>query len=290
MIAAARQVGQLHPPAPGSTSRTASIPTRTPPTAGRPRGHGARWEPGAPARSRPARRQAPGLRRPLRWVHSASIGGPAIADPGRDPGATERRRFRAAPAEGAPQRSGSLRPSATFPGGVPSTSPHDVEVTQRAVADSLAQRRVDGLAEALVPELAASGIEGAGRLHQLVVRVMYMELSASSLASTPNPLTLQQRAASGDEKIGAVAQRKTLTESQVAVLRWIGDGCPEGGDRGNDFHRISAAAALRRRGFVETLGPRSQLDSVDHRCGPRPTCEKVNGGKAADPETGECVW
>jgi hypothetical protein len=49
-----------------------------------------------------------------------------------------------------------------------------------------------------------------------------------------------------------VAQRKTLTEQQVAVLRWIGEGCPRGVMEG-DSHRISAAA-LRKRGLVTTSG------------------------------------
>jgi hypothetical protein len=49
-----------------------------------------------------------------------------------------------------------------------------------------------------------------------------------------------------------MAQRKTLTEAQVAVLRWISDGCPEGVMQ-DHHHRISAAA-LRSRGLVETRG------------------------------------
>jgi hypothetical protein len=49
-----------------------------------------------------------------------------------------------------------------------------------------------------------------------------------------------------------MAQRTTLTEAQVAVLRWVGDGCPSGVME-NDFHRISAAA-LRNRGLVTTAG------------------------------------
>jgi hypothetical protein len=50
-----------------------------------------------------------------------------------------------------------------------------------------------------------------------------------------------------------VAQRKTLNETQVAVLRWIADGCPAGVMNGDVSHRISAAA-LRNRGFVTTSG------------------------------------
>ncbi len=49
-----------------------------------------------------------------------------------------------------------------------------------------------------------------------------------------------------------VAQRKTLTEKQVLLLRWIADGCPEGAAVG-DYYRISAAA-LRSRGLVNTWG------------------------------------
>lgn len=49
-----------------------------------------------------------------------------------------------------------------------------------------------------------------------------------------------------------VAQRKTLTQRQVAILRWIADGCPDGVMDG-DSHRISAAA-LRGRGLVGTSG------------------------------------
>jgi hypothetical protein len=49
-----------------------------------------------------------------------------------------------------------------------------------------------------------------------------------------------------------VAQRKTLNEIQVAVLRWVADGCPSGVMDG-DSHRISAAA-LRNRGLLTTLG------------------------------------
>jgi hypothetical protein len=49
-----------------------------------------------------------------------------------------------------------------------------------------------------------------------------------------------------------MAQRNTLNEVQVAVLRWIREGCP-----GNDVDGVSArisAAALRNRGFVRTSG------------------------------------
>jgi len=49
-----------------------------------------------------------------------------------------------------------------------------------------------------------------------------------------------------------MAQRKTLTEAQIALLRWIGDGCPDGVMEG-DSHHISAAA-LRTRGLVDISG------------------------------------
>ena len=49
-----------------------------------------------------------------------------------------------------------------------------------------------------------------------------------------------------------MAQRKTLTEKQVELLRWVGSGCPAGVMDGT-FHRISAAA-LRNRGLLTTSG------------------------------------
>jgi hypothetical protein len=49
-----------------------------------------------------------------------------------------------------------------------------------------------------------------------------------------------------------MAQRNTLNEVQVAVLRWIGDGCPDNGVDGISA-RISAGA-LRSRGLVRTAG------------------------------------
>jgi hypothetical protein len=49
-----------------------------------------------------------------------------------------------------------------------------------------------------------------------------------------------------------LAQRKTLTDTQVGVLRWVGDGCPEG-VMADGFHRISAAA-LRSHGLVRISG------------------------------------
>jgi len=49
-----------------------------------------------------------------------------------------------------------------------------------------------------------------------------------------------------------MAQRKTLTEEQITLLRWIGDGCPDGVMEGYS-HRISAPA-LRTRGLVGISG------------------------------------
>jgi hypothetical protein len=49
-----------------------------------------------------------------------------------------------------------------------------------------------------------------------------------------------------------VAQRKTLNEVQVGVLRWISEGCPDNGVDGAPA-RISAGA-LRNRGLVRTSG------------------------------------
>jgi hypothetical protein len=49
-----------------------------------------------------------------------------------------------------------------------------------------------------------------------------------------------------------MAQRKTLTEQQVSVLRWIAEGCPDDVMDGGS-HRVSAAA-LRNRGLVMIRG------------------------------------
>jgi hypothetical protein len=50
----------------------------------------------------------------------------------------------------------------------------------------------------------------------------------------------------------AVAQRTTLSEKQVELLRWIAKGCRDGVMEG-DSYRISAAA-LRNRGLIRTSG------------------------------------
>lgn len=51
---------------------------------------------------------------------------------------------------------------------------------------------------------------------------------------------------------GSMAQRKTLSEKQVQLLRWIADGCPASRREG-EYYRISAAA-LRNRGLVTVSG------------------------------------
>jgi hypothetical protein len=50
-----------------------------------------------------------------------------------------------------------------------------------------------------------------------------------------------------------MAQRTTLNEFQIAVLRWIADGCPNGDLDESVSARISAAA-LRNRGLARTSG------------------------------------
>ena len=49
-----------------------------------------------------------------------------------------------------------------------------------------------------------------------------------------------------------MAQRKTLSENQVVILRWVAEGCPDGIMDGHT-HRISAAA-LRSRGLLKIAG------------------------------------
>src|SRR6185312_8056041 len=71
-----------------------------------------------------------------------------------------------------------------------------------------------------------------------------------------------------------MAQRKTLTEQQVAILRWIGDGSPAGVMEGT-FHRISAGA-LRNRGLVKTSG-RGQTWSAKITTAGREYLREVDG-------------
>lgn len=49
-----------------------------------------------------------------------------------------------------------------------------------------------------------------------------------------------------------MAQRKTLTKHQIAILRWVGDGCPEGVMP--DLHHRISIAALQKRGLVDVNG------------------------------------
>ena len=53
-------------------------------------------------------------------------------------------------------------------------------------------------------------------------------------------------------QVRLVAQRQTLNEAQVALLRWIAEGCPDGVMEGH-FYRISASA-LRSKGLVKVSG------------------------------------
>lgn len=71
-----------------------------------------------------------------------------------------------------------------------------------------------------------------------------------------------------------MAQRKTLTEQQVEVLRWIGDGCPAG-VMPDTHHRI-IAAALRRRGLVRVTGKRKTWSATVTSSG-REYLEAVDG-------------
>jgi hypothetical protein len=57
-----------------------------------------------------------------------------------------------------------------------------------------------------------------------------------------------------------LAQRKTLNDTQIAVLRWIADDRPDGVMDGVS-HRVSAAA-LRSRGLVRTSGRGSTWTAV----------------------------
>lgn len=76
-----------------------------------------------------------------------------------------------------------------------------------------------------------------------------------------------------------MAHRKTLNEKQLAVLRWVADGCPAGAQEGTSY-RITAAA-LRRRDLVRTSGRGSSWrakitpagrDYLERADGPDPRC------------------
>lgn len=72
-----------------------------------------------------------------------------------------------------------------------------------------------------------------------------------------------------------MAQRKTLTEQQIGILRWISEGCPDGVMEG-DSHRVSAAA-LRRRGLVRTSGRGPTWSASVTQTG-REYLEQLDGG------------
>lgn len=80
-----------------------------------------------------------------------------------------------------------------------------------------------------------------------------------------------------------MAQRKTLTEQQVDLLRWVADGCPDGEMEG-DSYRVSVAA-LRRRGLVTTSGG-GPTWSAAITAGGREYLEKVNGPEPPVPRQG----
>jgi hypothetical protein len=67
------------------------------------------------------------------------------------------------------------------------------------------------------------------------------------------------------------ARRNALTEEQVALLRWIDDGCPTDVMK-DEFHRISAAT-LRNRELVKTSGRGADPERKED--GRRP---RVHGG------------
>lgn len=71
-----------------------------------------------------------------------------------------------------------------------------------------------------------------------------------------------------------MAQRKTLTEQQVTVLRWVGDGCPDGA-MPDLSHRVSTAA-LDKRGLVEVTGKRDTWAATITKAG-RDYLDAVDG-------------
>jgi hypothetical protein len=77
-----------------------------------------------------------------------------------------------------------------------------------------------------------------------------------------------------------MAQRKTLNEAQVALLRWIDDGCPGGVMEGNSY-RISAAA-LRNRDLVSISGRGPTWEAKITEAG-RDYLEKVDGSNPPIP-------
>jgi len=68
----------------------------------------------------------------------------------------------------------------------------------------------------------------------------------------PDGLTSATGSLRNRYQVRVVAQRRTLHEGQVALLRWIAEGCPDGVMEGH-FYRISASA-LRSKGLVKISG------------------------------------
>lgn len=71
-----------------------------------------------------------------------------------------------------------------------------------------------------------------------------------------------------------MAQRKTLTEEQILVLRWVSKGCPEGVM--TDLHHRISTAALQKRGLVEVTGKRDTWSAEITSAG-RDYLEAVDG-------------
>jgi hypothetical protein len=109
------------------------------------------------------------------------------------------------------------------------------------------------------------GRRGNSTSHRRVTRAVWPAYGSSSCGVA---LTIELK---------QVAQRETLTENQVAVLRWIAEGCPSNVMQG-DSPRISAAA-LKRRGLVTTTGHGPSWAARISQAG-REYLEKVDG---ADP-------
>lgn len=80
-----------------------------------------------------------------------------------------------------------------------------------------------------------------------------------------------------------MAQPKTLTEKQTAILRWIGEGCPDG-QMENEFHKITAGA-LRNRGLVTTEGSGPRWSAKITKVG-RDYLAKVDGPSPPVPRGG----
>lgn len=92
--------------------------------------------------------------------------------------------------------------------------------------------------------------------------VTRLGVDARQLTASNQAILRQQRIQADDKNADCrlavkggkqMAQRKTLTERQVSVLRWISEGCPDGAIADEMAARISAGA-LRNRGLVRTSG------------------------------------